>query len=80
MRKVITPSTRRQTNENSTHMCLKDNEQIVHILRENTAVDEKSTVISQHFSHNGLVVYDRDKDTFKKKGLMMAYDGMVVEV
>ncbi len=69
-----------ETNENSTHMCLKDNERIVHILKENNALDEKSTVISQHFSHNGLVVYDRDKDTFKNKGLIMAYDGMKIEV
>lgn len=63
----------------STHMCLKENEQILHILKENKAIDEKSIAISHHFSHNGLVVYDRDKELFESKGLKMSYDGMEVE-
>lgn len=50
------------------HMWLKENKQIVHILKENKAIDDNSTVISHHFSHNGCVVYDRDKKLFETKG------------
>lgn len=66
--------------EKTCHMNLEQNEKLVHMLKANGALDDKSIIISNHFSHNGHTVYDRDKDMFKSKGLIMSYDGMEIEV
>lgn len=60
------------------HMGLKDNLTVVNMLREKGAVDDRTIVISTHFSHNGGIIYDRDCDCFRDQGVIMAFDGMEI--
>ena len=48
---------------------------------EETGVSRKNTVsVVNHFSHNGMLIYDEMKETAEKLGFVTAYDGMSLEV
>jgi len=64
--------------EPGNHMGFEDNLMVVKRLREKGAIDNNTKIISTHFSHNGKVIYDRDCDLFKDKGIIMSYDGMEI--
>lgn len=43
------------------------------------AIDDNTTVILNHFTHNGKFVHDEIEQMGKKDGMLIAYDGMSVE-
>ena len=49
-------------------------------LRRRGALAESATVVANHFSHNGRANYDRLCEWFAPHGIMVGYDGMVLEV
>lgn len=62
------------------HMSLEENGRVIKRLREKGAIDENTKLIATHFSHNGKVIYDRHCSEFEKRGVIMSYDGMEIEV
>ncbi len=51
------------------------------LLREKNIVDGHTTVILNHFSHNGAdVLYEEFSEIAKKYGYLVSYDGMVCEI
>lgn len=62
------------------HMGFRDNSGVVQKLRAKGVIDDDTVVISTHFSHNGGVLYERDSVCFEKESIIMAYDGMEIEL
>jgi phosphoribosyl 1,2-cyclic phosphate phosphodiesterase len=62
------------------HMGLPDNLKVVKRLLEMGTINRDTRVISTHFSHNGKVVYSKHADEFARSGILMAYDGMELEI
>lgn len=67
-----------EVNGPSNHMALSENVNVIKRLKDSHSIDDKTLLISTHFSHNGKVVYERDKQAYLEKGLTMTYDGMEV--
>jgi phosphoribosyl 1,2-cyclic phosphate phosphodiesterase len=47
-------------------------------LRTLGIVDEKTKIIVNHFTHNGLANYDDMVELVKPHGIQVAYDGLIV--
>lgn len=62
------------------HMGLEDNLKVIEKLTAAKVIDASTQVVSTHFSHNGKVVYDHHREEFEKHGILMAYDGLEIEV
>lgn len=43
-------------------------------------IDEKTTVIANHISHNGLANYEKATEAGKLIGCMVSFDGLEVEI
>ncbi len=60
------------------HMGIEHNLRMREKLLANGAADERTVFVCQHFSHNGLAPYEQVKAM--AKGMLVAYDGMVLTV
>ena len=61
------------------HMGLVQDIWVKNWLCENGAADENTIFICNHFSHNGLAVYDKMEKEAQKQGFIASYDGMTVK-
>ncbi len=51
------------------------------LLREKNILDDRTTVVLNHFSHNGAdVLYEEFCEIAKEKGYLVSYDGMLCEI
>lgn len=66
--------------EAGNHMGFGDNLKIMKRLMKKGAIDDDTTLVSTHFSHNGKVVYDKHCKEFEKQGIIMSYDGMEINI
>lgn len=48
-------------------------------LREKGIIDSKTVICVNHFSHNGQATYDEMVEEADKYGILVSYDGMIVE-
>lgn len=49
-------------------------------LRNENIIDDKTVIIANHISHNGLVNYERACEVGKQMGFLISYDGMTINV
>ncbi len=61
------------------HMGLGTNRELVDKMREYGLVDDTTTVVVNHFSHNGCTIYDDLVKQVAPWGWLVSYDGMTVE-
>lgn len=62
------------------HMIVPANRMVVNKLKELGIIDEKTIVVLNHFSHNGLHnLYDELVDLVKNDGFIVSYDGLEIE-
>ena len=52
---------------------------VIEKLKKLNAVNEKTVIIANHFSHNGFASYDKLAKIAKKHNVIVSYDGMEVE-
>ena len=62
------------------HMSLKTNLEVMERLRQERIADEKTIFVANHFSHNGGQTYDEMVPEMAKYGIVVAYDGLEIEV
>lgn len=63
------------------HMCITKNRTMVRDLRERGCVDDTTTVILNHFTHNTVnVSYREFSEIAARDGFLISYDGMSVEI
>jgi len=65
-------------NYRGTHMSLDVNLALLEHLRELRIITYKTTVVVNHFSHNGLANYDTLVEVTKPYGIIVSYDGLEV--
>lgn len=61
------------------HLTLDVVVEIVNEMKEKHIVDDKTIIIVNHFSHNGLATHDDLTNQAKKHNILVSYDGMIVE-
>ena len=61
------------------HMSLKTNLEVLARLQEEGIVDAGTTVVANHFSHNGGQTYDEMVPVMAKRGIIVSYDGLEIE-
>ena len=49
-------------------------------LKEIGVLNDKTTVVLHHFSHNGGATYDELVPIAAEQGFLVAFDGMIMEV
>ena len=62
------------------HMGLNSNAEVLEKLREIGAVDEKTLLYVNHFSHNGNPLHEELSESAAKIGFNVSYDGLMLEV
>lgn len=62
------------------HMSIMTNLETLERMKREGMVDEKTVVVASHFSHNGGMTYDELVPEAEKYGILVAYDGMEIEV
>ena len=63
------------------HMCLGSNLKLKEKLLNIDAIDDKTILVLNHFSHNGLnATYDNFAPVAAKEGFLTSYDGMEIEI
>ena len=63
------------------HMCLGSNLKLKEKLLNIDAIDDKTILVLNHFSHNGLnATYDDFAPVAAKEGFLTSYDGMEIEI
>ncbi|MBR5538690.1 MAG: MBL fold metallo-hydrolase [Clostridia bacterium] len=66
--------------DDSSHMGIENIRRVVKRLREIGSVTDKTTVVINHFSHNGNPDHERLMEYVKEDGFVVSYDGMSVEI
>ena len=66
--------------ESSSHMGLDTDQKVLERLREIGAVDEKTLLYVNHFSHNGNPLHEELSESAAKIGFNVSYDGLMLEV
>lgn len=61
------------------HMGFEQDVMIKNMLIEKGLADEKTLFVSNHFSHNGHVLYEEATERMKPEGFVISYDGMTAE-
>lgn len=61
------------------HMCLESNIIFKNRLEKEGIIDKHTKVVATHFSHNGHGTHDELVEAAKESGIIIAYDGLVVE-
>lgn len=64
----------------SSHMGLDTDLKVLERLREIGAVDEKTVLYVNHFSHNGNPLHEELSESAAKIGFQVSYDGLILEV
>ena len=62
------------------HMGLNHDAEVLERLREMGAVDEKTILYVNHFSHNGNPLHEELSESAAKIGFSVSYDGLILEV
>lgn len=62
------------------HMSLMTNLEVLERMKREKLVDEKTVVVINHFSHNGGMTYEEMVPEAEKYGIIVAYDGLEIEV
>lgn len=62
------------------HMCLRDIRGVLERMRSEKLADEKTTVVLNHFSHNGGLTYEEMCREAEKEGMIVSYDGLELVV
>lgn len=62
------------------HMGLDTNILQINELKEIGVLNDKTTVVLHHFSHNGGATYDELVPIAAEQGFLVAFDGMIMEV
>lgn len=63
------------------HMSFETNKIVINKLKENNLIDNKTILVLNHFSHNGInVLYDEFSSIVKDEGYIVSYDGMKLEI
>ena len=62
------------------HMNFERMEIVKNKLKEIEVIDEKTQIIANHISHNGLVNYDEAVEIGIKLGFIISYDGMEINL
>lgn len=62
------------------HMCLRDIRRVLEKMREEKLTDEKTTVVLNHFSHNGGLTYEEMCREVEEEGMIVAYDGLEIVI
>ena len=62
------------------HMGIENIRRVVKRLREIGAVTDKTTVVINHFSHNGNPDHERLCEYVKEDGFVVSYDGLSIEI
>lgn len=62
------------------HMSFGTNLEMLERMRQEKLIDEKTVVVINHFSHNGGQTYEEMVPEAQKEGILVAYDGMEIEV
>lgn len=62
------------------HMGFEQDVEIRRLLMEKGLADEKTVFVSNHFSHNGHVLYEEASERMKGEGFLISYDGMTEEL
>lgn len=66
--------------EGSGHMCIEDCRLTIERMRNSGFTHENTQFVVTHFSHNGLLHHEALEDAFRDMGVLVAYDGMEMEV
>lgn len=62
------------------HMSLKTNLEMLSRLRSEGLADDDTVIVATHFSHNGGQTYDEMLAAEREYGILIAYDGMEIEI
>ena len=62
------------------HMGFAENIRMKAMLLDRGLADENTRFVSNHFSHNGHMLYDEMRGFMEPHGIEIAYDGMIAEV
>lgn len=62
------------------HMSLQTNLEVLERMRQENLIDEKTVVVVTHFSHNGGQTYNEMVPEADRHGIIVAYDGMEIEI
>lgn len=54
--------------------------QVIDRLKEIKAIDDKTIIIANHFSHNGKASYDEMEKEAKKYNVIVSFDGMEIDI
>ncbi len=65
--------------DGANHMGLPDNLEVLARLRSQGNVDDATKCVVNHFSHNSGMLYEQMCEAARPHGLLVSYDGMVVE-
>ena len=61
------------------HMSLDVNIELINRLKEEGIIDDKTIIVSNHFSHNGKATYEDLVKVAKPFNIIISYDGMEIE-
>ena len=61
------------------HMSLDVNIELINRLKEEGIIDDKTIIVSNHFSHNGKATYEGLAKAAKPFNIIISYDGMEIE-
>ena len=61
------------------HMGFDQDVMIKNMLIEKGLADERTVFVSNHFSHNGHVLYEEAQERMAPHGFLISYDGMIAE-
>lgn len=62
------------------HMCIETNLKVFEKMKELKLIDDKTIKVVHHFSHNGQATYDELVEYTKNMGIIVAYDGLEIEI
>ena len=62
------------------HMGIDNIVRVTERLRENGNVDQHTTLVVNHFSHNGNPLHEELEEKMGPKGYLVSYDGMTLEL
>ena len=54
--------------------------EVVKRLKEVKVVDDKTTIVANHFSHNGGATYEKMQEVASKDNVIVSYDGLEIEI
>lgn len=66
--------------DEGSHMGIDNIVRVTERLRENGNVDQHTTLVVNHFSHNGNPLHEELEEKMGPKGYLVSYDGMTLEL